>query len=74
VVSVEDDGIGMKEQTRQRIFEKFYQGETSHSAEGNGLGLALVQKIVTLHGGEVTVESQIDNGSVFTVKLPIKGV
>jgi signal transduction histidine kinase len=74
VVSVEDDGIGMEEQTRQRIFEKFYQGETSHSAEGNGLGLALVQKIVTLHGGEVTVESQIDNGSVFTVKLPIKGV
>lgn len=71
VVTVEDDGIGMDEETQQRIFEKFYQGETSRSSEGNGLGLTLASRIVALHGGKIEVCSQPENGSVFTVYLPI---
>ncbi len=52
-VSVKDRGCGIGEEALPHIFEKFYQGDTSHSAEGNGLGLALVKRIVTLCGGEV---------------------
>lgn len=71
VVTVEDDGIGMNEETQQRIFEKFYQGETSRASEGNGLGLTLANRIVTLHGGKIKVCSQPENGAVFTVYLPV---
>lgn len=69
-VTVSDNGPGMDEQTKQRVFEKFYQGNTSHSTEGNGLGLTLVKRIVELHNGEITVSSQLGNGTEFTVKLP----
>ena len=53
------------------IFDKFYQGEQNRNIEGNGLGLALVKKIVTLCNGTVAVESRPDEGSVFTVRLPM---
>ncbi len=69
VLSVADTGCGIPKETGARIFEKFYQGDTSHSGEGNGLGLALVKKVVDLLGGEISVESEIGKGSLFKVKL-----
>ncbi len=69
VLSVADTGVGISPQTGARIFEKFYQGDTSRSGEGNGLGLALVKKVVDILGGEISVESQLGEGSVFTVRL-----
>ena len=72
-VAVEDHGCGIDEKTMPHIFEKFYQGDTSHSAEGNGLGLALVKRIVTLCGGEILVQSEPQKGSRFTAVLPIHG-
>lgn len=70
VVEFEDDGIGMDEKTLKRIFDKFYQGDASHSSEGNGLGLALVKRIVELCGGGIIAESEPDIGSLFRVTLP----
>lgn len=69
-VSVKDTGIGMNEETKSRIFDKFYQGDASRSASGNGLGLSIVKKILQIVGGEVTVESEPGEGSTFTVVLP----
>ena len=70
-VKVSDTGIGIPEKNREAIFDRFYQGDTSHKSEGNGIGLTLVRRIVELCGGEITVESEEGKGSVFTVTLPI---
>ena len=69
IATVTDHGPGMDEKTKAHIFEQFYQGDTSHRSQGNGLGLAMVRKIVELHGGKVSVDSSPGNGSSFTVIL-----
>ena len=66
-ISIKDTGEGMDEQTLGHIFERFYQGDSAHSSEGNGLGLPLVKRIIELCGGTIRVESQKDRGTVFTV-------
>ncbi|MDC7952834.1 HAMP domain-containing sensor histidine kinase [Liquorilactobacillus mali] len=69
-VSVSDSGIGMNSEMVKHIFDQFYQGDTSHSKEGNGLGLAMVQKIVTLSNGTISVHSEEKKGTTFIVWLP----
>ena len=69
IVSVKDTGIGMSTKVGQHIFEKFYQGDTSRSTQGNGLGLAMVKKVIELFKGEIFVRSEVGKGTEFTVVL-----
>ncbi len=69
LVSIRDSGCGIPAELGARIFEKFYQAETSHTGEGNGLGLALVKKVVDIVGGEISVQSELGKGTTFRVAL-----
>lgn len=68
---VSDEGPGMNERTRTHLFDRFYQGDTSHAVEGSGLGLSLCKRIVDLHGGTIDATSIPGKGTSFEVRLPI---
>ena len=72
VFAVEDEGPGIPESARLHVFDKFYQQDSSHKEEGNGLGLALVKQILDLSGGEVKTENRDEGGCRFTVALPLR--
>ena len=69
IFEIEDSGPGISENAKKRIFEKFYQEDSSHKEEGNGLGLALVKQILNVSAGEISVENLSGGGCRFTVIL-----
>jgi signal transduction histidine kinase len=69
VARISDTGCGMDEETQKHIFDKFYQGDRSHSQEGNGLGLALVKKAIDITGAKIDVVSKAGEGTTFAVWL-----
>ena len=72
VVKIADEGPGMGDEVKKRIFDKFFQGDQSRATEGNGLGLSLVKRILELENGRIEVESEPGRGACFTVMLPLR--
>jgi len=69
IVTVSDTGCGMSNKTIEHVFDRFYQGDISHSTVGNGLGLSLVKRVIDLVEGEITVVSECGEGTEFTIVL-----
>ena len=69
-MSVEDNGTGIPDEQQEKIFGRFYRGDSARFSEGTGLGLAMVKDIAKYHGGTVEVASAVGEGSRFTVKFP----
>ena len=72
IFTVEDQGPGLTEEAQKHIFDKFYQADASHKQEGNGLGLALVKRILTIEKGQITAENRPEGGCRFAVILRTK--
>lgn len=70
VITIQDNGIGMTEEEKRKVFERFYQVDESHYSEGSGLGLSIVKRIVDLSGGDISIESKKGKGSTFKIELP----
>ena len=70
VISISDTGMGMDEKTQEHIFDKYFQGDSSHYKKGNGLGLSISRRIIELCGGTIKVSSKIDSGTTFTIMFP----
>ncbi|MCX6983876.1 MAG: ATP-binding protein, partial [Lentisphaerae bacterium] len=71
VITIADTGSGIKENDIEGIFRRFYRGSNAQESEGTGLGLSIVKSVINAHGGEIDVRSEPDQGSCFTVVLPI---
>lgn len=71
-VTIADTGEGMSSETLEHLFDPYYQGDTSHSSNGLGLGLSICKRIVELCGGTIKAESELGTGSQFTIDLPLK--
>ncbi len=69
-ISVEDDGIGIEQEDIKNIFNRFYKAKSSTIQDGTGIGLALVKELIELHNGSITVESKLNTGTKFNIKLP----
>lgn len=72
IFRIQDQGIGISKEDQKRLFETFYRGANVGNIPGTGLGLAIVKNFVELHGGELMVDSQVDVGTTFIVKLPLR--
>lgn len=72
VIRISDNGIGMTEETQKHLFDKYYQNDTKNFKNGNGIGLAITKRIIDLCNGTVEVESRLDEGSSFTITLPVQ--
>lgn len=70
-ISVRDNGVGISEEEREKIFEPFFRGKNASMEEGLGLGLSLVKEVVDLHGGKILLQSEPNKGSIFSILLPI---
>ncbi|ERK29979.1 HAMP domain-containing sensor histidine kinase [Clostridium intestinale] len=70
IVKIKDEGIGISEEAKVRVYEKFYQQDKSRSKEGNGLGLAIVKRIIEICEGSICFESKVGEGTCFRVELP----